>query len=824
VESSRHDSKLVNSSVRELFREVAGVPRNEREQILAQRGASPELRAAVESLLQHDSSQSDSLTRRVSDAAQEALEWNSAPVSRRCGPYRLIHLLGAGGMGAVYLAERRDGEIEQRVAIKFLRADADRPAWRERFLRERQLLAYLNHSSIARLLDAGHTEEGRPYLVMEHVDGVAIDEYASELDLRSRLRLFLLVCEGASHAHQHSIVHRDLKPSNILVDASGRPKLLDFGIAKLLDSAAGNTRTVERMLTPDYASPEQRRGDAQTTATDIYSLGAVLYKLLTGRSPHEALPEALQALPRDVGHVLRKAMRYEPSERYHSVPAFAEDIQAILESRPVHARSADRLYRIRKFLMHYRVTAAMGLTASAAVALTWNIAKVEREIGSLALEVGHAYSALARSQGINMAATSGNRKEAEESLRKASTFMAPVLSADPDNRKALLTTAKISHDRMMIAESERRNEEALAQAREAVRYLDRLQARGELSAAESDTAAELFHNIALLHKNHHLPDDAIRYARRSIELSRSSPDAEVRLSEALSMLADLLRLTGDLDGALLTIREARARLENATFRSETERRSSWCRVLGREGKILGTAGISLNRPDEAITVLQQVFEVLEEWTQQDRNDAWSRLLFASVGRELGDTLRLRDPQRALAVYDHALRRLGEITDNDQARRGEVELLAGASYSLRRLNRIDHAKERLDTAFRLLAETNDYPAEAVVPHEAAYAALRALADHHSETGNPQRAAGIYQELLGKILNTKPDPLTDLRHALAFSEIYGSLGAIYRRMGEVEKEREFSELRLELWNHWDRKLPNSRFVRRQLESSPFLIAAL
>src|SRR5204862_506894 len=185
--------------------------------------------------------------------------------------HRLVQLLGSGGMGTVYLAERRDGEIEQQVAIKLLRADADRPAWRDRFLRERQLLAYLNHPAIARLLDTGHTTDGRPYLVMEHVDGVAIDEYAATLDQRARLRLFLLVCDGVSHAHRHLIIHRDLKPSNILVNASGHPKLLDFGIARLLDVTADETRTVERLMTPNYASPEQLRGDMQTTATDIYS-------------------------------------------------------------------------------------------------------------------------------------------------------------------------------------------------------------------------------------------------------------------------------------------------------------------------------------------------------------------------------------------------------------------------------------------------------------------------------------------------------------------------------------------------------------------------
>src|SRR5581483_4331043 len=199
-------------------------------------------------------------------------------------------------------------------------------SWRSRFLKERQLLAGLNHPAIVRVLDAGHTADGRPYLVMEYVEGQAIDVYAAALDWRDRLTLLLRVCDGVSHAHRRLVVHRDLKPSNILVDASGQPKLLDFGIAKLMDESVDATQTVERLLTPNYASPEQLSGASQTTATDVYSLGAVLYKLLTGRSPYEtggspaaAMEIAVGArqippptrlnpeLPSDIDYILRKA-------------------------------------------------------------------------------------------------------------------------------------------------------------------------------------------------------------------------------------------------------------------------------------------------------------------------------------------------------------------------------------------------------------------------------------------------------------------------------------------------------------------------------------
>ena len=210
---------------------------------------------------------------------------------------------------------------------------------RERFLQERRILAGLSHPGIARLIDAGHTADGQPYLAMDYIEGTPIDVYAAKLDLPARLALFLQVCDAVSYAHRNLIIHRDLKPSNILVDSGGRVKLLDFGIAKILETGQDKTQTAAWPLTPEYASPEQLQGGAQTTATDVYSLGAVLYRLLSGRSPASVNP-SWQAktpapqepgIPRDLEFVLRKALRPEAKERYPSVAAFAEDIRAFLD-------------------------------------------------------------------------------------------------------------------------------------------------------------------------------------------------------------------------------------------------------------------------------------------------------------------------------------------------------------------------------------------------------------------------------------------------------------------------------------------------------------
>ena len=389
----------MDQQVRELFDELARVPAAEREKIFAERKIEPELRAEVESLLRFDETEHSVLTDCVSNTAEEILLSEETSEGGPCGPYRLVRLLGSGGMGDVYLAERADGEVEQQVAIKFLRPRADRPAWRERFLKERQLLADLSHPAISRMIDAGGAGDRRPYLVMEYVDGQPVDLYSKGKDLGAQLGLFLAVCDAVSYAHRRLIIHPDLKPSNILVDASGRPKLLDFGIAKLLDEEGDPTQTVERLMTPGYASPEQLRGASQTTATDIYSLGAVLYRMLTGRSPHESDESSASAmevitgareipaarslnrdLPGDVDAILRKALRREPEERYVSVDALTDDIRAFLELRPVQARSGDAWYRARKFMRRHWLPVAAAAVTITGLSVGLYVANRERAI------------------------------------------------------------------------------------------------------------------------------------------------------------------------------------------------------------------------------------------------------------------------------------------------------------------------------------------------------------------------------------------------------------------------------------------------------------
>lgn len=293
------------------------------------------------------------------------------------GPYRLLKLLGAGGMGAVYLAERADGQFEKQVAVKLIKRGMDTDEILRRFRAERRILARLEHPHIARLLDAGMTADARPFFVLEYVGGLPINRYAREraLPLRERLALFRQVCAAVQFAHQNLVIHRDLKPANILVTASGEVKLLDFGIAKLIapeDDLTPDALTVTgagaRPYTPAYAAPEQLRGEAATTATDVYALGAVLYELLTGkrafgprRAPDDepARPSAqAPALRGDLDNILQVALRVDPARRYPSAGALGDDLRRHLEKLPVRARPDTWDYRARRFVARNRIAAA----------------------------------------------------------------------------------------------------------------------------------------------------------------------------------------------------------------------------------------------------------------------------------------------------------------------------------------------------------------------------------------------------------------------------------------------------------------------------------
>ena len=450
-------------------------------------GSNPEFKRQVESLLAAITKTSGLLERPIADAAQ-SLEMANVVTGQRLGAYEILRLIGAGGMGTVYLASRADDLYEKRVAIKLARARLVGDAsMLSRFRSERQILANLDHPNIGRLLDGGITSSGIPFLVMEYVAGVPIDIFcqSKQLNTAERLRIFCSVCSAVEFAHQHLVVHRDIKPANILVSAEGVPKLLDFGIAKLLEPSLvtqAQMGTVDRMMTPEYASPEQIRCEPVTTASDVYALGVLLYKLLTGCLPlqvertspleaatviceqapalpseivrrskadpaHGAPTDARRTLRGDLDNVVLAALCKEPSRRHASVAAFAADIDAYFHGYPVKARPTSWRYRVGKFIQRNKAA------VSAATAMLLALSGLAI---AMTLERNHANRETETSQRVTEFMTDmfkvsdpsvshGNTITARELLDKASANIDGGLSKDPQVQARLMRTMGSSY-------------------------------------------------------------------------------------------------------------------------------------------------------------------------------------------------------------------------------------------------------------------------------------------------------------------------------------------------------------------------------------------
>ena len=373
--------------IREMFTRALDAPAGQREALLAE--APAEVRAEVLLLLAaHESA--GSFLNPSGDALLRDGE--------RIGPYVLLENIGTGGMGAVYRARRDDGEFHREVAIKLVGGRLFGPEAERRFIEERRILAMLDHPHIVRMIDGG-VWEGRRYLVMELVSGEPVTEYCARIPLREKLRLFQSICWAIHHAHQHLIIHRDLKPRNILVAAEGQVKVLDFGIARMLDQGEDPSATALNPMTLACASPEQVQGQRLTIATDIYSLGLILYELLTGVNPQSsgsrlelelkivseepAAPGKIAAgVPRDLDAIVMKALAKEPRKRYASADEMAADIGRFLDGRPVEARPPSRLYHALRFCGRNKAftatiaALALAILAGAGVAL-WQARRAE---------------------------------------------------------------------------------------------------------------------------------------------------------------------------------------------------------------------------------------------------------------------------------------------------------------------------------------------------------------------------------------------------------------------------------------------------------------
>ncbi|HMB54168.1 MAG TPA: serine/threonine-protein kinase, partial [Thermoanaerobaculia bacterium] len=460
------------NEVKALLAEALETTAERRAELLA--AADPELASQVERYLALDTQLGDFIERPAFDLHDDVDP--AVRVGERLGPYRLAREIGSGGMGAVYQAVRADEEYEHSVAIKVLKRGLDTAEVIHRFRNERQILAGLEHPHVARLMDGGTTPDGRPYLVMEYVEGQPIDVWCHErgLSVDERLELFLAVCEGVKFAHRNLVVHRDLKPSNILITEDGTPKLLDFGIARLLDTEGPSLPTVGawRFLTPEYASPEQVTGRPITTATDVYSLGILLYLLLTDRRPYDleersarglaalfergeeparpstvAPEERRKRLRGDLDNIALTALRREPERRYGSAGELADDVRRHVDGLPVKATPDSWRYRAGKFVKRHRVGVAavvvIGVLLVGFLVVTWVLMEQEEQQKRRAQETLSFLEGLIREADPDQ--SQGAELTVRELLDKAVTDLSgatqeDVVIADPFVKSQLLQT------------------------------------------------------------------------------------------------------------------------------------------------------------------------------------------------------------------------------------------------------------------------------------------------------------------------------------------------------------------------------------------------
>jgi serine/threonine-protein kinase len=633
----------------------------------------------VESLLAADADAG-----RVDDLADSWREpWSvgAAPAEgRRIGPYRLCEILGAGGMGTVWLAERDDDQFAQRVALKLLRAEANTPELRRRFRNERQILARLTHPNIARLHDGGITDDGRPWFAMELVEGLPLDRFCEErgLAVRERIRLLLRACDAVEHAHRNLIVHRDLKPSNVLVTADGEVRLLDFGIAKLLEPETGDdsaTRTGVRAMTPDYASPEQVRGRPVTTASDVYSLGVILYELLAGRRPYSVAglppseaervicgedapapsdaagePARRRVLAGDLDTIAAKALQKEPERRYRSVAELHEDLRRFLDGRPVLASPDTTSYRLRKFLRRHR----WGVAAGAAVALS--------------LVAGIAGTAWqARRAGAQAELAAGERDRA----RQVTDVLIDMFeAADPLRAGGDAVPARTVLDRGRAWLDDAPDQDP------AVRATLML------------TMGKAYGNLALYEEAESLVTAALR-ERRAL----AGTDEDLGVAEALAELGAVHHHRGDHEDARDALRKSLDVRRRLLGETAPEVASSW--------NNLGAAYHSLSVLDSAVVCYRRAAELWERLPAEGSGLAGS---LGDLGTALGHA---GDPvaadsllRRAIAL--HRKGPPGDALDEKRAALGDDH--PSVARSLNNLGLLVQNRGDLDEAERLLRES------------------------------------------------------------------------------------------------------------------------
>ena len=759
-----------------LFERASELPPGDRTAFLDGVFAGEEdsgLRAELEEMLQDDgNSSAPDGGAIVAGAIAGGLElWASGePPPGRLGPYRILREIGRGGMATVYEAERDDREFERRVAVKVLRRGMDSDDIVRRLRRERQILANLDHPHIARLLDGGTTGDGRPFVVMEHIDGLPIDLYCQSraLGLEARLRLFRHICDAVHFAHKNLVLHRDIKPSNILVTAEGQPKLLDFGIAKLLESGGDSeiqpTRTGLRLLTPEWASPEQIRGEPLTTGSDVYSLGLLLYMLVAGRrayrveakSPAELerivcryeppppslaagketaaprwrrLANALAAPSGDLDVVVLAALHKDPARRYASAEQLGEDVRRVLEKLPIAARRDTFGYRGRIFARRHRLALSLAALTFAALLTTALVA------------VGQARMARAESRRAeeNLRLAEAQRQRAEQ----VASFLADIFKvSDPGEARGRTLTAR----------------EVLDQGAARLRHS---------LAGDPELRADLLGTIGRVYQSLALYDDAQGLLEEALELHRAREPRGAATAAGLRQLAQLALDRGQYERAAPLAREAHDIFAGAEPPQPLE--------IARCLQQLAELEADFDRFAAAEELYQRSLAISEKLLGADAEEV------SFTRNSLGELLYQRGAHdEAKAIFEEVLATRRRVSGEDHPEvLTSLNNLAAAELALRRPAAAErHLREVLairrrifgenhgDVAVALhnlatvLAERGD-PAGAIENMEAALRinrrvlgenngkvadSLHNLAIFHQSVGHQERAEALYEEAL------------------------------------------------------------------------------
>jgi non-specific serine/threonine protein kinase/serine/threonine-protein kinase len=701
--------------IKAILAEVLEAPLAEREPLLERLcGSDPHLRASVESLLALESQAEEFLDTRVAPGAALRAE-PKPPV--QIGPWRIAGEIGRGGMGVVFLGERADGEFRKQAAIKLITSGLRDPDLQRRFRRERQILATLEHPGIAHLLDGGATAEGQPYFVMEYVEGRPLLEYCKQVEagVEERLRLFLLVCEAVEYAHQRLIVHRDLKPGNILVTPGGTPKLLDFGLARVLDAPPDEelTQTGMPLMTPAYASPEQVRGEPYTVSGDVYSLGVILYELLAGRRPYEVKSASLvelataicereplplsvaetawrRRLSGDLENIAAKALAKEARHRYATVAEFAQDLRRHLNGLPVSARAATWRYRLGKWLRRHRVAVPAGVVAALLIAgfagaTWWEARRSERRFQQVRLLAGSVMFELhdaIRSLPGSTAARSLLVQRAMQYLEN--------LNREAGNRADLQREVALGYIRMgevqgFLGESNLGNVPAAAanfEKGEAI--LARLVAaspRDQSLLREHNRASNFL--VGAYAAAGRFPE-ALSLARRTVAfadhalaVTPNDPDAVSNAISSLSSIADVLTTLQKYTEAT-PIRE-RVELLSARLFSLRPQSAEAARTLALANKKLAALYGMDKRYADARARYQQAAAIDERRLVASPNDTRAKLDLSFDYSDLGWVAgRLGQFEESLTAYRRVYALRAEVAKADPNDQRALESLAGAA--------------------------------------------------------------------------------------------------------------------------------------------------